>query len=246
MMHRFSFAKCRTTSHTSYVNQAIYCLVGRSSIKDLRNLNFFLGVEVFRVADGITLSQSNYISEILSEENMKDYNYAKTPMSSNEVVKQNDGAEPTDATCYKRVLGKLPYMSFTHPDISFSVYKLSQFMHSTSEVHWKAYKRVLKYLQGTIQFGLRIQRDNDFKLHMKQRTISRSSTEAEYRAVASILGETNWVTNLLNELHVSLPQASTIYCDNVGAPYQCENPISSRILSPKHYQSQPLTDTYSS
>uniref|UniRef100_A0A1S4BPI3 Uncharacterized mitochondrial protein AtMg00820-like n=1 Tax=Nicotiana tabacum TaxID=4097 RepID=A0A1S4BPI3_TOBAC len=54
------------------VRLAIYHIVDRFSIKDLGNLNFFLGVEVLRVADGITLSQSNYINEILSEDNMKD------------------------------------------------------------------------------------------------------------------------------------------------------------------------------
>ncbi|OIT21145.1 retrovirus-related pol polyprotein from transposon tnt 1-94, partial [Nicotiana attenuata] len=126
-----------TGSHSSYVNQAIYCIAGRFSIKDLGNLNFFLRVEVLCVADGITLSQSNYISEILSEENMKDCNSAKTPMSSSEVLQQNNGAEPTDATRYRRVLGKLQYLSFTRPDISFLVNKLSQFMHSPSEVHKK-------------------------------------------------------------------------------------------------------------
>ncbi|KAF3643023.1 hypothetical protein FXO38_06927 [Capsicum annuum] len=151
-------------------------------------------------------------------------------MFAAEVPQLHDGAEPSDATRYRRVLGKLQYLSFTCPDISFSVNKLSQFMHSQCEVYWKELKRVLRYLQGTLQFSLHIQRGNDFSLHMysdadwarvlsdrasnsgyillfglnsvswssrKQRTIARSSTEAKYRAVASALAKTNWVTNLL-------------------------------------------------
>ncbi|PHU23513.1 hypothetical protein BC332_08620 [Capsicum chinense] len=62
-------------------------------------------------------------------------------------------------------LGNLNLFSWSG-DISFSVNKLSQFMHSPSEVHWKALKRVLRYLQGTLQFALHIQRGNDFNLHM--------------------------------------------------------------------------------
>ncbi|PHT61043.1 hypothetical protein T459_34072 [Capsicum annuum] len=87
-------------------------------------------------------------------------------MSATEVPQLHDGAEPTDGNRYRRVLGKLQYLFFTRPDINFSVNKLSQFMQTPSEVHWKALKRVLRYLQGTLQFALHIQRGNDFNLHM--------------------------------------------------------------------------------
>ncbi|KAF3663266.1 RNA-binding KH domain-containing protein [Capsicum annuum] len=59
----------------------------------------------------------------------------------------------------------------------------------------------------------------------KQRSVARSSTEAEYRAVASALAEVNWVQKLFVELHVQLPDPPIIYCDNVGATYLCQNPV---------------------
>ncbi|WMV57709.1 hypothetical protein MTR67_051094 [Solanum verrucosum] len=59
----------------------------------------------------------------------------------------------------------------------------------------------------------------------KQRTVARSSTEAEYRAVAHAVAETNWLTNLLKELRISLDNVPTIYCNNIGTTYLCQNPV---------------------
>ena len=59
----------------------------------------------------------------------------------------------------------------------------------------------------------------------KQNTVSRSSTESEYRAVANALSETLWVTNLLNELRFPVHQLPTIYCDNLGATFLSKNPV---------------------
>lgn len=59
----------------------------------------------------------------------------------------------------------------------------------------------------------------------KQKSVARSSTEAEYRALASTAAEVLWLKNLLGELGVSLPRCPTIYCDNIGATYLSVNPV---------------------
>lgn len=58
-----------------------------------------------------------------------------------------------------------------------------------------------------------------------KKTVARSSTEAEYRSVASSAAEVNWIQNLLSEVHFSSSTIPIIYCDNVGATYLCSNPI---------------------
>jgi hypothetical protein len=59
----------------------------------------------------------------------------------------------------------------------------------------------------------------------KQATVSRSSTEAEYKAVADATAEMMWMQSLLAELGIKLTQATCLWCDNLGATYLCANPV---------------------
>ncbi|GKC27796.1 ribonuclease H-like domain-containing protein [Tanacetum coccineum] len=59
----------------------------------------------------------------------------------------------------------------------------------------------------------------------RQPTLSRSSTEAEYRGVANVVAKTCWLRNLLRELHTPLSFATLVYCDNVSAIYLSCNPV---------------------
>jgi hypothetical protein len=62
----------------------------------------------------------------------------------------------------------------------------------------------------------------------RQTTVSRSSAEAEYRAVAHVVAECCWLRQLLQELHVPLKVATVVYCDNVSAVYMTANPVHHR------------------
>ena len=62
----------------------------------------------------------------------------------------------------------------------------------------------------------------------RQTTVSRSSAEAEYRAVANAAAECCWMRNLLRELHVLVDKATVNYCDNISAVYLSENPVHHR------------------
>lgn len=185
-------------------------------------------------------------------------NGVHTPMASRSSLSLNSNCPEVDDTMYRRVLGKLQYLSFTRPDISFSVNKLLKFMHCPKQSHWQAIKRLLHYLKHTESYGLFIARTRDKKLFIysdsdcagdplnkssitsyilyfgsnpiswsskKRRAVARSSTEAEYHAVASVLAETNWVMNLLRELRVPQTTIPRIYCDNVGATYLYQNHV---------------------
>ncbi|XP_057522449.1 uncharacterized mitochondrial protein AtMg00810-like [Amaranthus tricolor] len=68
--------------------------------------------------------------------------------------------------------------------------------------------------------------DNLISLSSKrQPTLSRSSTEAEYRGVANVVSESSWIRNLLLELHCPVRKATMVYCDNISAIYLSGNPV---------------------
>jgi hypothetical protein len=60
---------------------------------------------------------------------------------------------------------------------------------------------------------------------MKQPTVSRSSTESEYKALANATAEIMWIQTLLYELKISSPSTTKIWCDNMGAKYLSSNPV---------------------
>ncbi|XP_071728659.1 uncharacterized mitochondrial protein AtMg00810-like [Rutidosis leptorrhynchoides] len=133
-----------------------------------------------------------------------------------------NGPPITDPTLYRSLAGALQYLTFTRPDITYAVQQLCLSMHDPREPHFNALKRVLRYVLRTIDNGLQIFPSSTTKLSAYydayrggiQATVSRSSTEAEYRAVANAVAETCWIRNLLCELHSPLSHATFVYCDN--------------------------------
>jgi len=58
----------------------------------------------------------------------------------------------------------------------------------------------------------------------KQNTVSRSSTESEYKAIANAIAELMWMQTLLKELNVKSPRAARLWCDDLRAKYLSSNP----------------------
>ncbi|GKA27238.1 ribonuclease H-like domain-containing protein [Tanacetum coccineum] len=132
-------------------------------------------------------------------------------------------------TLYRSLAGGLQYLTFTRPDLSYVVQQICLYMHDPREPHLAALKRILRYVQGTLEStsGYCIFLGNNllswsFK---RQHTLSRSSAEAEYRGVANVVAETAWLRNLLRELHTPLLTATLVYCDNVSDVFLTANPM---------------------
>ena len=80
-------------------------------------------------------------------------------------IKLSSGSTLSNPTEYRTIVGNLQYLSLTCPDISFVVNKMSQFMHQPTDEHWTLVKRILCYLNGTVNDGLLLHRTLPLSLH---------------------------------------------------------------------------------
>lgn len=86
---------------------------------------------------------------------MKDTNIANTPMESNLKLQKLEGDLLENATLFRQLVGSLFYLTITRPDIAYCVGVVSQFMDMPCVGHMVAAKRILRYVKGTIDLGLK-------------------------------------------------------------------------------------------
>ena len=159
---------------------------------------------------------------------------------------------------YRRLIGKLMYLTLSRPDITYAVHRLSQFLAQPRVPHMKAATRILQYIKGTPGQGVFFPTDSDLHLKAyydadwagcpntrksltgyyvflgdalvswrskKQSIVSRSSAEAEYRAMATTTCELTWIIHLLQDLHVKHDKLVLLHCDNQAALHIATNPV---------------------
>ncbi|GAB2267282.1 hypothetical protein Dimus_038662 [Dionaea muscipula] len=232
---------------------------------DLGNLYYFLGLEVkYLSSGGIFLCQSKYARDLINRAGMTDCNTHLTPCQAGvKLLKNGESYLNEDEVSYFRSLvGCLQYLTFTRPDISYSVNSVCQFLQHPTNQHLIATKRILKYVQGTVDVGIVLQHarftsdglyirafcdadwagdPNDRRstsgfvimlnkspiswCSKKQHCVSRSSTEAEYRAMADTTSELQWLSHLFQDLKIQLQQVPSLHCDNISALALATNPV---------------------
>ena len=122
---------------------------------DLGLMSYFLGIEVKQDHDGVFISQKKYAKEILNKFHMEECKRTNTAMNQKEKFIKDDGVEKVDESQYRSLIGCLMYLTATRLDIMFSVSLLSRFMHCACEVHFQAAKRIVRYIKGTTNYGIK-------------------------------------------------------------------------------------------
>nr|GEW86848.1 retrovirus-related Pol polyprotein from transposon TNT 1-94 [Tanacetum cinerariifolium] len=108
--------------------------------------------------------EERYTNEILKRFGMDKCNPVGTPIEHKVKPSKHDGGKAVDSTLFKSLVGSLCYLTCTRPDILFVVGLISRFMEEPTTKHLKIAKRILRYIKGTIDYGMFYSTGEDFKL----------------------------------------------------------------------------------
>lgn len=161
-------AQSKTLMVSLYVDDLIYagsdekiCIEFKESMKkefdmsDLGRMKYFLGVQVSQTKEAISLSQERYAREVVKRFGLEEANPVQVPMVPGFALTKSGSGEEVDGSWYKSLVGSLMYLTVTRPDIVYVVCLVSRFMGKPREDHLMAAKRILRYVIGTYDFGLR-------------------------------------------------------------------------------------------
>ncbi|GKA83613.1 retrovirus-related pol polyprotein from transposon TNT 1-94 [Tanacetum coccineum] len=211
-----------TGNNKGTINNIICQLGSAFALKDLRPLNYFLGIEIVPHMPGILLSQKKYILELLQSVGLSNCNPVSSPMVTSSSLSLDDSTAFSNLVKYRQVVGSLQYVTLSRPNIAFAVNKVCQYMHAPIENHWSAVKRILRYLHGTFEHGMLIRHSSGSTL---QPFIDVLWKGAEYKALADTIDELTWLQALLHELGIRSSSTPILWCDDLGATYLSANPI---------------------
>lgn len=234
-------------------------------IKDLGELKYFLGIEICRSPEGLFLSQRKYSLDLLTETGKLGSKPAKTPLEDGYKVRRKGekGQDPLDKPFedpaqYRRLVGKLIYLTITRPDLCFAVNQVSQHMKEPLVHHWNMVERILRYIKGSPGQGVWMGKNNSTEVvgycdadyagdtmdrksttgyctfiggnlvtwkSKKQKVVSCSSAESEYRAMKKLTNELVWLKALLKDLGIESTSPITMHCDNQAAIHIATNSV---------------------
>ncbi|GJV83244.1 retrovirus-related pol polyprotein from transposon TNT 1-94 [Tanacetum coccineum] len=170
-------------------------------------LNFFLGLQINQMKDGIFFNQSKYIKEMLKKFSLEYSKPMKTPMSSDTKLMKDEECKSVDSTKYRGMIGSLLYLTASRPDIMFSVCLCARFQEDPKTSHLEA----------------------------KQTALAISTTQAKYVSAGKACQQALWMKQALIDYDVRLDDALIDYdvrlddvpimCDNKDAIDISKNPV---------------------
>lgn len=134
------------------------------SIKDMRKLHYFLGLEIDYLDSSFLLTQRKFAKELILSSGLDVSKSVATPLLVHLKLSLLESDLLFNPELYRFLVGKLKYLTNTRPDLSYIVQSLNQFMHAPRTSHWSSLHHTLKYVAATINQGILLNSSDNLKL----------------------------------------------------------------------------------
>ncbi|KAH9768926.1 hypothetical protein KPL71_011792 [Citrus sinensis] len=130
------------------------CMSKEFEMSMMRELKYFLGLQIKQNDEGIFINQAKYVKDLLKRFGYDNGTGKNTPMSTTIKLDKDEKGKEVDIKTYRGMIESLLYLTASRPDIMFSVCLCARFQSCPKESHMLAVKRIFRYLIGTINLGL--------------------------------------------------------------------------------------------
>jgi hypothetical protein len=130
----------------------------------LGELTLFLGLQISQLDEGIFISETKYIKEMLKKFGMEDCKLVSTPMVTGCKLRKDDESKEANHRLYRLMISSLLYVTTSRPNVMQAVGHVARFQVALKETHVMAVKRIFKYLKGTTEFGLWYPKGNELTM----------------------------------------------------------------------------------
>ncbi|KAK4406641.1 Retrovirus-related Pol polyprotein from transposon RE1 [Sesamum angolense] len=181
------------------------------TIKDLGCAKYFLWVEIACSNHGMLLTQQKYITDLVRDTGLEHAKNTTTPLPAGIRLQSEGGATLSNPELYQWLVGRLLYLNFPRPDISYAMQQLSQFLQHPCQQHLDAALHLVKYLKTFLNGVL-------YFLGVLPRVL-------EYKEAKHCVSfHETWISYLLCDLHIPIHTPIPFFCDNKAVQI-VENPI---------------------
>ncbi|KAL2235368.1 UNVERIFIED_CONTAM: Retrovirus-related Pol polyprotein from transposon RE1 [Sesamum indicum] len=197
------------------------------SIKDLGYAKYFLGLEIARSPSGTSITQHKYVRDIIADAGFDQCKPASTLFPLGLKLSSQSSPSLDDPEPFCRLVGRLLYLGFTRPDVSYAAQQLSQFVHAPCQIHLDAALHLLRYLAGSPDLGLFIPASSSstLKAYCDADWASCVDTRRSLTGLGATVCEIPWLAYLLQDFHITVSTPIPLFCDNQAALHIVANPV---------------------
>ena len=183
-------------------------------ISMIRELIYFLGLQIRQNDSGIFISQSKYVNNLVNKFVLEFASSVRTPISPNVKLTIDLLGRSVDSTLYRSMLSSLLYFIASRLDVSYSVGVCARYQTNPKESHVTVVKRIIKYVKSTSNSGVWYDKDTNDVLAGYSNADCASNADDHKRAFGGCFYLRNnfvsWISKKQNSIYLSIAEVEYI------------------------------------